>query len=266
MMKCCKKSKPPGAYKYKEQDLPEIFRTCRPPPPPPPGEELWELQFCRWWGWNWVKKRDDLGGPGGRPSLENERQNRRQVQQQQYRCNEDPRVMERRPPYNGGNMGARCSPTRCNNDRQMMMNSRPPYGRVERRVEKKHIKQLCNCLCFKKKPQGISSLQNMYSTPSNSVVMHETYTCGVVHNQDSVARLEVERNISRKGRRETCRCKCSQAQPWMNVKEESESSDEGIDCQCCGKANKSSTEDSIEVLNVRIKHILSATDCPCHEH
>ncbi|VEN54715.1 unnamed protein product, partial [Callosobruchus maculatus] len=111
MMKCCKKSNPPGAYKYKEQDLPEIFRTCRPPPPPPPGEELWELQFCRWWGWNWVKKRDDLGAPGGRSSLENERPNRRQVQQQQYR-----------PSYDGGNMGARCSPTRCNNDRQMMMN------------------------------------------------------------------------------------------------------------------------------------------------
>lgn len=26
-------------------------------PPPPPGEkDLWELQFCRWWGWNWVQK------------------------------------------------------------------------------------------------------------------------------------------------------------------------------------------------------------------
>lgn len=26
-------------------------------PPPPPGEKNnWELQFCRWWGWNWVQK------------------------------------------------------------------------------------------------------------------------------------------------------------------------------------------------------------------
>lgn len=28
------------------------------PPPPPGGEDLWELQFCRWWGWNWVRKQE----------------------------------------------------------------------------------------------------------------------------------------------------------------------------------------------------------------
>lgn len=36
-----------------------------PPPPPPEGrEDLWDLQFCRWWGWNWVKRRDVASGPG----------------------------------------------------------------------------------------------------------------------------------------------------------------------------------------------------------
>lgn len=26
-------------------------------PPAPPGEkDIWELQFCRFWGWNWVQK------------------------------------------------------------------------------------------------------------------------------------------------------------------------------------------------------------------
>ncbi|CAH1990432.1 unnamed protein product [Acanthoscelides obtectus] len=95
----------------------------------------------------------------------------------------------------------------------------------------------------------------MYSTPSNSVILHETYTCGVIHNQDSVARLEAERNISRKGRRESCRCRSAVAHPWFNkVKEESESSHEGYvgGCQCCcAKANKSSTEESIEILNIQ---------------
>ncbi|CAH1990431.1 unnamed protein product [Acanthoscelides obtectus] len=254
-MKCCKKkNNTDKTYRYKEQDLPEIFRTCRPPPPPP-GEELWELQFCRWWGWNWVKKKDELGvaaamRAGPRVSIE-----------------EEPQPGMRQSEEHGGNMRKRCSPTMCNNERQMMITNRSPY---ERKVQKKHIKQLCNCLCFKKKPQGTPSIQNMYSTPSNSVILHETYTCGVIHNQDSVARLEAERNISRKGRRESCRCRSAVAHPWFNkVKEESESSHEGYvgGCQCCcAKANKSSTEESIEILNVRIKHIISATDCPCHKH
>lgn len=28
------------------------------PPPPPGDKDLWQLQFCRWWGWNWVQKTD----------------------------------------------------------------------------------------------------------------------------------------------------------------------------------------------------------------
>lgn len=24
------------------------------------GDDLWNLQFTRWWGWNWVKKREEL--------------------------------------------------------------------------------------------------------------------------------------------------------------------------------------------------------------
>ncbi|XP_031355748.1 uncharacterized protein LOC116180059 [Photinus pyralis] len=34
-----------------------------PPPCPqftPPENDLWDLQFCRWWGWNWVKKRNEM--------------------------------------------------------------------------------------------------------------------------------------------------------------------------------------------------------------
>ena len=23
-------------------------------------EDLWELQFYRWWGWNWLKRREEL--------------------------------------------------------------------------------------------------------------------------------------------------------------------------------------------------------------
>lgn len=31
-----------------------------PPPVPPPKDDLWDLQFCRWWGWNWVRKREEM--------------------------------------------------------------------------------------------------------------------------------------------------------------------------------------------------------------
>lgn len=29
------------------------------PPPPPGGELEWDLQFCRWWGWNWVRRKPE---------------------------------------------------------------------------------------------------------------------------------------------------------------------------------------------------------------
>lgn len=33
-----------------------------PVPEPPPGvnSDLWDLQFCRWWGWNWVRKQEEM--------------------------------------------------------------------------------------------------------------------------------------------------------------------------------------------------------------
>lgn len=33
-----------------------------PPVPngPPDDGNLWDLQFCRWWGWNWVRKQEEL--------------------------------------------------------------------------------------------------------------------------------------------------------------------------------------------------------------
>lgn len=30
-----------------------------PPPPPGVNKELWDLQFSRWWGWNWVRKQEE---------------------------------------------------------------------------------------------------------------------------------------------------------------------------------------------------------------
>lgn len=45
---------------------PHNIKCCRcpcslPVPPAPPGaNDLWELQFCRWWGWNWVRKQEEL--------------------------------------------------------------------------------------------------------------------------------------------------------------------------------------------------------------
>lgn len=26
----------------------------------PTDDELWDLQFCRWWGWNWIRKREEM--------------------------------------------------------------------------------------------------------------------------------------------------------------------------------------------------------------
>ncbi|KAF5297076.1 hypothetical protein FQA39_LY02656 [Lamprigera yunnana] len=37
--------------------------NCCPPSYPPcmyPQEDLWDLQFCRWWGWNWTRRRKEL--------------------------------------------------------------------------------------------------------------------------------------------------------------------------------------------------------------
>lgn len=31
-----------------------------PPDGPPDGDDLWDLQFCRWWGWNWVRKQEEM--------------------------------------------------------------------------------------------------------------------------------------------------------------------------------------------------------------
>lgn len=28
------------------------------PPPPPGNDNGWELHFCKWWGWNWVRKKE----------------------------------------------------------------------------------------------------------------------------------------------------------------------------------------------------------------
>lgn len=35
-------------------------RFLSPPPSCPPENALWDLQFSRWWGWNWVRKRDEI--------------------------------------------------------------------------------------------------------------------------------------------------------------------------------------------------------------
>ncbi|XP_050315650.1 uncharacterized protein LOC126750169 [Anthonomus grandis grandis] len=42
--------------------LPRSFPYKEFPPPAPPegGRDLWDLQFCRWWGWNWVRKRESM--------------------------------------------------------------------------------------------------------------------------------------------------------------------------------------------------------------
>lgn len=40
---------------------PCTYPPCACPPYPyPPQDDLWDLQFCRWWGWNWIRKRDEI--------------------------------------------------------------------------------------------------------------------------------------------------------------------------------------------------------------
>ncbi|KAG5885957.1 hypothetical protein JTB14_018411 [Gonioctena quinquepunctata] len=116
----------------------EFYSKYRPPPPPPGKEDYWDLQFCRWWGWNWVRKPDKVI-----PAV--------------YR-------LPRRYP--------------------------------QKKVKRKHFRDLYNCLCFKKRPKPSTSLQKLYGTPSNSVVLRETHPCG-----DSLSGLEVQRNISRSQQR-----------------------------------------------------------------
>lgn len=41
-------------YKVRSNDIPPV------PNGPPDDSNLWDLQFCRWWGWNWVRKQEEL--------------------------------------------------------------------------------------------------------------------------------------------------------------------------------------------------------------
>lgn len=55
-------------YSEKKHKYADDFESCYPPadvlqvPELPPGlnQDLWELQFCRWWGWNWVRKKQEM--------------------------------------------------------------------------------------------------------------------------------------------------------------------------------------------------------------
>lgn len=42
-------------HRYGDDDLSNFSKNCKPPPPPG-DKHLWELQYCRFWGWNWVQK------------------------------------------------------------------------------------------------------------------------------------------------------------------------------------------------------------------
>lgn len=46
-----------NTYLSKSEDILKFANKFKPPPPPG-DKNLWELQFCRWWGWNWVQKVD----------------------------------------------------------------------------------------------------------------------------------------------------------------------------------------------------------------
>ncbi|KAF5280859.1 hypothetical protein FQR65_LT03008 [Abscondita terminalis] len=54
---CPKQSYPPQPYPPQQY----------PPQPYPPQDDLWDLQFCRWWGWNWVRKRDEIVSRQNKP-------------------------------------------------------------------------------------------------------------------------------------------------------------------------------------------------------
>ncbi|CAG9863859.1 unnamed protein product [Phyllotreta striolata] len=49
----------PLHHQQQQQQQSQNKHTPPPPPPPPPppcADDSWELQYCKWWGWNWVKK------------------------------------------------------------------------------------------------------------------------------------------------------------------------------------------------------------------
>lgn len=106
------------------------------------------------------------------------------------------------------------------------------------KFQKKHLKDLYQCLCFKKRPKYIPNPSKIYATPSNSkTCICETVTndakacansCGVQENDakrnNLIKRIDIEKKVSK--RKSNYRCL---DQSFVNVCREVSDSDS---CRC----------------------------------
>lgn len=75
----------------------------------------------------------------------------------------------------------------------------------QRKVQKKHFKDLCQCLCFKKRPKNAPCGQKIYRTPSNSrTQICENVACGVIDQVDTIKNCGMEKKVSKKGSQKAC--------------------------------------------------------------
>ncbi|XP_060536267.1 uncharacterized protein LOC132708147 [Cylas formicarius] len=231
-----------------------------PPPAPPGGENAWDLQFCRWWGWNWVRKKKSgtsLENTDQTTNNEAETSDRRfqksSLFQSQFQSKHkrQKKSIPRVPPLPIGQEHDRNNNCRCHQHRNQLS------GRVTPLPTKRELKELCKCLVFKK-PSGIlpsPDMQHLYNTPSNSVlaIRKRTYT---MDDQQIKSSVDKQLYIDHKKRK---------MRSW-NKNGHTSSSEEVIAGPTSIYRPHSSTEDSVEYLTVKLQQIKSNICCPCREY
>ncbi|KAH1007862.1 hypothetical protein HUJ04_005044 [Dendroctonus ponderosae] len=228
------------------------FKDLPPPAPPDGRSDLWDLQFCRWWGWNWVRKREAIvgaeakSGPPKRPCLS-----------AKYRetIKEDGRTSV------------------CPTSKKTCFLSKDPETRFcnpSPLTPKEQFKAMCKCLLGKKKTP--SEIGKLYNTPSASMMAFQ--------KQERLSYGVGDRSIQQPCKNpEKCdrRSKKEKTKEFPRVTslnkplEESttpcseQSSTDSVVCESLYSHKKeSSTEESVEYLTVRLQHITSNT-CPCQK-
>lgn len=102
-----------------------------------------------------------------------------------------------------------------------------------RKVQKSHFKDLCQCLCFKKRPSNTPDPKKMYGTPSNSeICLCGTVTCGVIDKEEqseSIRTFEAQKKISKNNGCKSCNPKCSE-QSIIQIRREFSDTDS---YKCC---------------------------------
>ncbi|KAF2892937.1 hypothetical protein ILUMI_13231 [Ignelater luminosus] len=211
-----------------------------PPPVPPPTDDLWDLQFCRWWGWNWVRKREEM-------------------------------LKKKRAAIKMKSNASGTSESKKRKSKKKKAHRKQDdfFTWWNKLFKKQHKKPQL-------KTEEKKQLQNLYETPCSSVTFNNNCPCPVSDWECRSIKLEGDYEcycsssgktslstilVRNKTRRQACKQHKRKHQSWVFEKTDTSSSEEYCPCMnLCPHRGESSADESVEYLSLRMAHVKSDSE------